>query len=847
MNSASTPMLKQYQTIKSNYKDFILFFRLGDFYEMFYQDAKVAAKILDLVLTSRNAGNSEKAPMCGIPYHAADTYISRLIKANCKIAICEQVEDPSTAKGVVKREVVRTITQGTYIDENTHSPRYLLSLTFAKNNIGIAFTDTTSGAISVNEYSDFKKAIDVISRLPVYECIFACGEKENTEKIFNHPLLKSKKISLTEYQDWCFNTDIARNALNEHFGTATLKGFGIQDKLQGLASAGALLEYLKDTHKQPLEHIDKLSLYTDSEYAFISPSAVYGLELDNLIESIDNTFTGMGKRKLHYWFYHPLKEASLILKRQHAVKALSKEKDTQKEFSSILKKIPDIEKSFSRISCGYSKVKDILAIRNTLTYIPQIQETLSLLVGSNSLFSVLDIPDIRELLEKAVNPDIPLAKPQGKIIKEGFNKEIDNLRDIEKNGKKWLRSLQEKEIKRTGMNSLKIGFNKIFGYYLEVTRTNLDKVPSDWIRKQTLVNAERFITPELKEFEENMLQATEKINTLETEIITGLTKRILQRSEALHYLSNTIATLDVINSLSILALLPGYIAPQISDEEKIDISQGRHPVVEKNIDSTFIPNDTLLDCQENHLLTITGPNMSGKSTYIRQVAILVIMAQTGSFIPAERAHIGIADKIFTRIGAHDEITKGQSTFMVEMNETAHILNNLSKKSLVILDEIGRGTSTYDGLSLAWAVGEHLQEKKVRTLFATHFHELITLAQDNTGTKNYNVQVKEWNDEIVFLHKIIPGSTDDSYGIYVAKLAGVPKKVLKRAKHILMQLELHGSINKSSHTQSQLSFFNQKEQIEKSEIEEQIESLEIDSLTPIQALNKIVEWKDKLSK
>lgn len=843
-------MLQQYQAIKNKYKDFILFFRLGDFYEMFYDDAKNAAKTLDLVLTARDAGKTGKVPMCGIPFHAADNYISRLIKANYKIAICEQVEDPATAKGVVKREVIRTVTRGTYIDESNSSSRYLLSLTPDSNSIGIAFTDTTSGKIMVNNYTNINQTISVISRLPIYECIFPSNQKEQIDKLFNHPLLKTKNVALTSYPDWCFNTDIAENSLNEHFGTSTLKGFGIQEKDQALAGAGALLEYLKEVHKQPLKHIDKISLYTDSDYVFISPSAIHGLELKNLFKAIDHTYTAMGKRKLGYWIYHPLKNTSQINKRQQAVEILNQEDRIRKNILKYLNNIPDVEKSFSRISCGYTNVRDLLAIRNTLTKIPEIQKTLKPIMPKNSLFSVLDIPDLRELVEKSINPDAPVTKPEGKIINPGYNEKIDSLRDIQANGKKWLKELQEREIKKTGMNSLKIGFNKVFGYYLEVTKANLDLVPSDYIRKQTLVNAERFITPELKEFEEKMLFANEKIASLEDKIIREICSKILERSVALHYLTESLAQLDAVYSLSILASESGYIRPRITESTKIDIKEGKHPVVEKSISSAFIPNDTNLDCEENHLLTITGPNMSGKSTYIRQVAVLVILSQIGSFIPTKSAEIGVVDKVFTRIGAHDEISKGQSTFMVEMSETAHILNNISPRSLVVLDEIGRGTSTYDGLSLAWAVGEFLQNMKVRTLFATHFHELTALAENDQGTKNYNVQVKEWNEEIIFLHKIIPGSTDDSYGIYVAKLAGIPKEVLKRAKKLLTQLEIHGNmknnIKSSPSTDSQLSLFKEADDSRLTEIKKGLEAIDVNTLTPIEALNKIYEWKKKVS-
>ncbi|MDP6685857.1 MAG: DNA mismatch repair protein MutS, partial [Candidatus Omnitrophota bacterium] len=486
---------------------------------------------------------------------------------------------------------------------------------------------------------------------------------------------------------------------------------------------------------------------------------------------------------------------------------------------------------------------------NAFTKLPPIQNSLSLLAQKNTLFSIEDAPGIRTLLENAINPDIPLSHPERKTVRQGYNQELDEVRDIQANGKKWLQNLQREEITKTKINSLKIGFNKVFGYYIEVTNTNLSLVPPHYIRKQTLVNAERFITPQLKEFEEKMLFADEKVMKIERKILEEIQKELLDSSSKIHKFSASLATIDQIYSLSLLALSPGYIAPQVTEDTQIIIKDGQHPVVEKNIIEPFIPNDTLLDSSENHLLIITGPNMAGKSTYIRQVAILVIMAQIGSYIPAKSATIGIVDKIFTRIGAHDDITKGQSTFMVEMAETAEILNNLSPRSLLILDEIGRGTSTFDGLSLAWAIAEYLQAQKVRALFATHFHELTSLQKEHPGVKNYNVAVKEWKDEIVFLHKIVPGGTDDSYGIYVAKLAGIPKEVLTRSKQILTQLELHGNLDKKisqkSKKETQLSLFSDITNPAIEKIKDELESLDVNSLSPLDALKKIDEWKEKL--
>lgn len=819
---------------------------------MFYEDAKTASPILDVVLTSRDAGGAGRIPMCGIPYHAKDSYISKLIKSGLKVAICEQLEDPSLAKGLVKRDVTRVITSGTFIDEHSDDCRYLLSLSLDNNTTGIAFLDSTSGRIQINQYADRTKALEVISKLPIYECIFPNLEEEKIKEFFKYPLLRTKNITLSPQDDWCFNSDIAKKTLLEHFHTHNLTGFGIEDNMfLATACAGALLEYLKQMNRQPMRHIDKISLYADSDFVFISPAAVYGLELEELFKTIDHTLTPLGRRCLKDWLYHPLRTKTLILQRQEAVTLLKDNPRIQQELSRLLRNIPDIEKNLSRISCGDAGPKDLFALRNTLIRLPEIQKTILPLAQKNPLFIMEDIPQIRELLIAAINPDPPLSNPEGEIINHGFHSELDSLRDIQENGRQWIKNLQAQEIKRSGINSLKIGYNQVFGYYIEVTRANLNSVPGDYIRKQTLANAERFVTPELKEIEEKMLTAEEKILKIEKEIIQDLYKKILDNSSYLHNYSAKLATLDALNSLTVVSSSCNYVLPQISEDSKIIIQDGRHPVVERMLNAPFIPNDTLLDCENNHLIIITGPNMSGKSTYIRQNAILVILAQMGSFIPAKNAEIGIVDKIFTRIGAHDEISKGQSTFMVEMSETAGILNNLSSRSLIILDEIGRGTSTYDGLSLAWAIAQYLQKKKVRTLFATHFHELTVLAQDYPGVKNYNVAVKEWNDEVVFLHKIIPGSTDDSYGIYVAKLAGIPKEVIQQASQILSRLELsgklHDKIRKEYPKDSQIFMFrdNNGGQILK-EIKEEINSLDVNSINPIQALNKIQEWKEKIN-
>ncbi|MCB9771488.1 MAG: DNA mismatch repair protein MutS [Candidatus Omnitrophica bacterium] len=843
---ASTPMLAQYQKIKSQYQDCILFFRLGDFYEMFYDDAKSAAKTLDLVLTARGRGTINEAPMCGIPYHTANSYIDRLIKAGHKVAVCEQVEDPAVAVGIVRRDVIRVISSGTYLDENSPDSRYLCALSPNGNTIGIAFTDPVSGSIQTNQFENTHKIIELLARLPIYECVFPASEEDKIKELLKHPLLKTKILTLSPQENWSFNSDIASKNLCEHFAVLNLHGFGLDGLSMAVSSSNALLEYLKIMNRQPLRHINRLSLYTDEDYVYLSPAAHYGLEIETFFKTINCTLTSMGKRQLRSWLSHPLRKVDAILERQNAVTLLRNHSENLRTLRECLSPLPDLEKSISKLSSGYTQPKDLLSARNSLALLPKILDAVAPLVTQNRLFSVDDIPSLRKLLENAINPDMPLANNEGKVIKRGFNTDLDALRDIQENGQEWLRRYQAQEITRSKINSLKVGFNKVFGYYIEVTKANANLVPDHFIRKQTLVNGERFITPELKEYEEKILTAEDKIRKIENDLIEELKKTILDHAPALHKFSQSAATLDALYSLAVLSQEPGYVAPEISSDNVLDIQEGRHPVVEKTSNQNFIPNDTHLNCQDQHLIILTGPNMAGKSTYIRQIALLVMLSQMGSYVPAKSMHVGVVDKIFTRIGAHDDITKGQSTFMVEMSETADILNNLTPRSLVILDEIGRGTSTYDGLSLAWALAEHFQKAKSRTLFATHFHELTALANEHSGVKNYNVAVKEWKDEIIFLHKIVEGSTDDSYGIYVAKLAGVPQKVIGRAKQILVELETQGTSQKhlisKSANNDQLSLFTTKIDPTLEELKNSIEKIDVNHLTPLEALNKIQELK-----
>ena len=828
-------MLKQYRAIKTRHQDAILFFRLGDFYEMFFEDATQASVLLDLVLTSRGSDASGRIPMCGVPYHSSDNYIAKLIKAGKKVAICEQMEDPALAQGIVKRDVIRIISAGTYLDDTVDS-RYLLALCPGKN-FGAAFIDNSGGTIFANELG-LTSVIELLAKLPICECLYPQGQEEAVKDLFAHPLVKMRAITLSPVDDWTFNKDTGQKNLCDHLGTSTLKGFGIDELPGAISAAGALLEYLKAMNKTSLKHIDKIALYAQDDYVFISPAAHYGLELESLLKTIDLTATPMGRRALRFWLYHPLKDTSAIQLRQEAAKQLT----GNTRLGECLKNYPDLQKALSRLSCGCGSVKDILNLRQGLLRVPLIAETLR--NNSNPLLELQDLSSLRELLTKTINPDVPLAKPEGKMIQPGIDKDLDELKNILENGKQWLANYQAEEIKKTGISSLKVGFNNIFGFYIEITKTHQKSVPGHYVRKQTLVGGERYITQELKEYEEKFLSAQDKILNIEKRILNQIEEAILSEAAPLHEVCQELATIDCLYVLAQLSLWSGYVFPQVNTSTLLDIKDGRHPVVEKTVTDNFIANDTLLDTQDNHLIILTGPNMAGKSTYIRQSALLVILAQMGSPIPAAGATIGLVDKIFTRIGAHDDIAKGQSTFMVEMTEAADILNNLTARSLVILDEIGRGTSTSDGLSLAWALAEHMHAQSVRTLFATHFHELTALADQFKGVKNYNVAVREWKDKIIFMHKIVPGGSDDSYGIYVAKLAGIPEAVIQRSKEILSELEI-GTPNPYAKQDKQLKLFAPTPQPKMDEVRAALEAIDIDTLTPMEALKKLDEIKRKL--
>lgn len=790
-------MLKQYHQIKSQYKDCILFFRLGDFYEMFYEDAKIASKILGIALTSRGHHNGKRIPMCGVPYHSANSYIGRLVNNGFKVAICEQVEDPRKCKGIVKREVIRIITPGSVIDEaeiDEKSNLYISAIysDLRKNRFGLSFLDLTTGEFKFTELSDQNLLRNELNRLLPAELLIL---KED-------PLADEFNEFRKELIDQKIDLDTATSLLKKQFQVYSLEGFGCHEMPLGTVASGMIVHYMKETQKGFPAHIKEISSYRIGDYMFLNDATCRHLELlrnmrENSVEGslfsvLDKTNTPMGGRILKKWIIYPLINIEKIRERLLAVKELKEDPILRKKLRNRLKDIYDIERLNAKISLQRANPKDLIALKESIKNLPYIKK---LLKKSNNKFiqklaDQLDLlSDIKEEIDKAIVDDPPSILREGGVIREGYNKELDELIKISRDGKDWIAEFIAKEQKRTGINNLKVGFNKVFGYYIEVSKANLKHVPPDYIRKQTLVNAERFITAELKEMEDKVLRADERRVELEHELFQALIERISSQGKRIKKAAEIIGTLDVLCSLSQVAEENNYVLPEVYEGDEIDIRDGRHPVVEKAIkDEEFVPNDIKINLRDQQILIITGPNMSGKSTILRQTALIVLLAQMGSFVPASKARIGLVDRIFTRIGASDDISKGQSTFMLEMNETANILRNATKKSLAILDEIGRGTSTYDGISIAWAVVEYLHDKGIRTLFATHYHELTEIAFLKPRIRNFNVAVKEEGGRIVFLRKLVPGGTNKSYGIHVAKLAGLPDEVIDRAWEILIEME-----------------------------------------------------------
>ena len=873
-----SPMMVHYCQTKCAYKDSILFYRLGDFYEMFFEDAKTVSRELELTLTGKDCGLSERAPMCGIPYHAAETYINRLIDKGYKVAICEQVEDPKTAKGIVKREVTRVVTPGTNLnmqelDEGKNN--YLMAIVCVGDHFGVSTADITTGDCYVTEIDEERKLWDEINKFLPAEII--CNDAFLVSGVDVDDLKNRLHISVFALESWYFGDDLCKQTLLEHFKISSLEGLGLGDYDSGVIAAGSLFRYLLDTQKNTMEHMNKIIPYTTDRYMVIDSSSRRNLELvetlrekqkrGSLLWVLDKTKTAMGARMLRSFVEQPLIDADAINERLDAVTELNMQAMLREEIREYLNPVYDLERLVSRISYRSANPRDLLAFKMSLEMIPHIKNLLAnftspLLVRINEQMDGLE--DLYTLLEASITEDPPLAVKEGGIIREGYNEQVDTYRNSKTQGKSWLAQLEAEEKEKTGIRNLKIKYNKVFGYYLEVTNSFKDLVPEYYTRKQTLTNAERYITPKLKELEDMILGAEDKLFALEYDLFCQVREELAAQIPRIQETAKAIAQLDVYASLSVVAQRNNYVRPTVNTKGVIDIKNGRHPVVEKMINNDmFIANDTYLDNGSKRVSVITGPNMAGKSTYMRQTALIVLMAQIGSFVPAEKAKIGVVDRIFTRVGASDDLASGQSTFMVEMTEVANILRNATAKSLLILDEIGRGTSTFDGLSIAWAVIEHISNTKLlgaKTLFATHYHELTELEGKIPGVNNYCIAVKERGDDIVFLRKIVKGGADKSYGIQVAKLAGVPDSVLDRAKELVDEL-VHTDITstfkdlaensrktkpKAVHYDEvdleQISLFDT---VQDQDIIEELKNLDITMLTPMDAMNTLYRLQNKL--
>ena len=800
---AQTPAMRQYHYFKKQHPGMVLLFRMGDFYETFYDDAKVMARVCGLTLTSRPYADG-RMPLAGFPHHSLETYLKKLIAAGVKVAVCEQVQDPREAKGVVERDVVRVVTPGTLTEDtllDAKQNNFLAAVAPFGKSMGIAWVDLSTGRFLVQEVEP-AQLLDELGRISPTETLVP-DSQYGTEDSTLEPLRPVVGGAWTPRPDWAFDPTSGRKTLREHFGVSTLEGFGCDGLRQGLGAAGAVLDYLQETQRGTLGNITKLERFVRTEFLTLDKATQQSLELVETLRSrrsdttllgvLDATVTPMGGRMFRQMVLYPLRTVSAIEDRQAAVAELVEGPQVRDALRATLKSICDIERIAAKIAYRRANPKDLVALKQSAAVLPGLRAQLAectsdLLATCHSTLDTLD--DVRELIERAILPDPPTPITDGGIIAPGYHAELDELRAVARDGKSWIARLQAAEIERTGIDSLKIGYNKVFGYYIEVTNAKADRVPDSYVRKQTLKNAERYITPALKEQESKILGADEKAKELEYDLFVAVRDQVGAEVERLQRVGLLVAQLDCLTSLAHVAAERGYCRPEVADDLAIAITDGRHPVLEVTLGAgTFVPNDVLLDGDSHRMAVITGPNMAGKSTYIRQVALLVLMAQMGGYIPAKQAHIGVADRIFTRVGASDELARGQSTFMVEMIETANILNNATEHSLLVLDEVGRGTSTFDGVSIAWAVSEFLHEHvRARTLFATHYHELTELALLLTGVRNYNVAVREWRDEVVFLHKIVEGGTDKSYGIHVARLAGIPKDVVERAKVILANLE-----------------------------------------------------------
>ena len=870
-----TPMMQQYMETKNQYKDCILFYRLGDFYEMFFDDALCVTKELELTLTGKSCGLDERAPMCGVPFHSAESYINRLVERGYKVAICEQVEDPKSAKGLVKREVIRVVTPGTNsftssLDETRNN--YLMGIVSIEGKFGISVVDVTTGEYLMTEVDSVSKLLDEINKFTPSEII--CNDTFYISGVDMNDLSSRLGIVISPLDPSYFDKDSCQRALCRHFKVSTLEGLGFKEYAIGTIAAGSIMQYLEETQKCSLAHISHLLPYHTGKYMLLDRNTRRNLELvetlrekqkrGSLLWVLDKTKTAMGARKLRSSLEQPLIDKETILQRYDAIDELNQDVITREELREYLNPVYDLERLLSKISYKTVNPRDMIALESSLSMLPHIR-----LLCSNfksDLFqdftqNLDPLEDVYQLIHSAIVEEPPISVREGGIFKNGFNEEIDHLRNAKTEGKNWLADLETTEKEQTGIKNLRIKYNKVFGYYLEVTKSFVNQVPDTWIRKQTLTNAERYTTPELKEMEDTILGAEDRLYNLEYAVFCQLREEIFQQMDRIQQTASVIASIDMIASLAYVAEHNHYVRPKLNNKGILRIKDGRHPVIEQMIaHDMFIPNDTFLDEDSHRLVIITGPNMAGKSTYMRQTALIVLIAQLGSFVPASQADISLVDRIFTRVGASDDLASGQSTFMVEMTEVANILHNATKNSLIILDEIGRGTSTFDGLSIAWSVVEHIVDKKLigaKTLFATHYHELTELEGKLEGVQNYCIAVKEDGEDIVFLRKIVKGGADKSYGIQVAKLAGVPEQVLIRAREIADQLEnkdalsLDGVVNQMAvsspgeKTMNQLSIFDTMGNDQTDDILFELRDIDLSRVTPMDAMNLVYKWQKSL--
>ena len=859
-----TPMMEQYFEIKNQYKDYLLFYRLGDFYEMFFDDAILASRELELTLTGRDCGEAERAPMCGVPYHSSEGYIGKLIEKGYKVAICEQTEDPALAKGLVRREVVRIVTPGTVMQSGLLKEKqnnYLAAVYMTDFDCGVSFADISTGQVFATSLC----GASITSRL-----LNELGTYRPSEVVANAPASSLYEIEkfveeklgamLTRGDSVKFDYELAREKVAEQFNNAADENM-LENRVL-VSSLGALLAYIAETQKTDISYINDLNVYSDGQYLEMDINTRRNLELTetmrtkekkgSLLWVLDKTKTAPGARLLRNWVEHPLLSAKNITRRQKAVAELASDFMIREEMSDLLSGVLDLERLIARTVYGTANAKDLRAIRNSIAVLPELREILERCKCDelSSIYAELDLlDDIFEKIDKAISEDPPFSVREGSIIREGFDPDVDKLRSIMKDGKSWIQRIADEEKEKTGIKTLKVSYNKVFGYYIEVSKSYVNDVPERYIRKQTLVNGERYITQELKDMEATILGAADKVCSLEYEIFCGVRDYVAQNSARVQKVATLLATVDVYLSLATVAVKNSYVCPEVDESDVIDIKDGRHPVVEQFVkDTYFVPNDALLDTKHNRLMLITGPNMAGKSTYMRQIAEITVMAQIGSFVPAREARVGVVDKLFTRVGASDDLASGQSTFMLEMNEVAYILANATKKSLIIYDEVGRGTSTFDGMSIARAIVEYTAGKKIgaKTLFATHYHELTTLENELDGVVNYNIAAKKRGDNITFLRKIVRGSTDDSYGIEVAKLAGIPNEVIKRAKEVLASVEK---------TAKALSTFEKVEEKDDTlitmddfvndQVIEELRAVDLNTLSPYEAMSFLFSLKKRL--